>query len=174
MAKSSSPSRAPTDSPREGSYKNNHNNHNNHTQPHGEPPGPQVSPSYPFRWSTFLCRGWWTSCRKSSSSSSHCLLLPSRVSKCPRSLLRTPSRSERRSGLRSWRNSWWKCQCLPSATASSSRRCRRVCCHGTGPQMASNGATAQGPEVSTGGSRVRDTPSGPIASSGRYINTGQG
>ena len=53
------------------------------------------------------------SCRKSSSSSSHCLLLPSRLSLCPRSLLRTPSRSERRSGLRSWRNSWWKCRCLP-------------------------------------------------------------
>ena len=44
----------------------------------------------------FLCRRWWTSCRKSSSSSSHCLLLPSRSKKCPRSLLRTPSRSERR------------------------------------------------------------------------------
>ena len=32
----------------------------------------------------------WTKLRKSSGSSSHCLLLPSRLSKCPRSFLRTP------------------------------------------------------------------------------------
>ena len=43
----------------------------------------------------------------------HCLLLPRRLSKCPRSFLRTPSRSVRCSGLRSWRNSWWKCRRLP-------------------------------------------------------------
>ena len=72
----------------------------------GTPWSRSSSPSFPCRWSTFLCRRWWTSLRMSSSSSSHCLLLPSRLSKCPRSFLRTPSRSERRSGLRSWRNSW--------------------------------------------------------------------
>ena len=35
------------------------------------------------------------------------------VLRCPRSFLRTPSRSERCSGLRSWRNSWWKCPRTP-------------------------------------------------------------
>ena len=79
----------------------------------GTPWSRSSSPSYPFRWSTFMCRRWWTKLRKSSGSSSHCLLLPSRLSKCPRSFLRTPSRSERRSGLRSWRNSWWKCRRTP-------------------------------------------------------------
>ena len=141
----------------------------------GKPWSRSSSPSYPCRWSTFLCRRWWTSCRKSSSSSSHCLLLPSRLSKCPRSLLRTPSRSDRRSGLRSWRNSWLKCRCLPSATASSSRRCRRLCCHGTWMQMAANGATARDQGSSTGGCLAHSLPSGPSRRDpGRYINTGQG
>ena len=38
-----------------------------------------------------------------------CLLLPSRLSACPRSSSRT-SRREHRFANRSWRNSWWKCQ----------------------------------------------------------------
>ena len=65
-----------------------------------------------YRFSMLL-RRWWTRLRKSSGSSSHCLLLPSRLSKCPRSFPRTPSRSEHCSGLRSWRNSWWTCRRLP-------------------------------------------------------------
>ena len=127
----------------------------------GAPWSRSSNPSYPCGWSTFLCRRWWTSCRKSPNSSSHCLLLPSRLSKCPRSLFRTPSRSECRSGLRSWRNSWWKCRCLPSATASSSRRCRRLCCHGTWMQVASDGATARDQGSSTGGCLAHSMPSGP-------------
>ena len=65
------------------------------------------------RFSMLLCRRWWTRLRKSWGSLSHCLLLPSRLSKCPRSFLRTPFRSVRCCGLRSWRNSWWKCRRLP-------------------------------------------------------------
>ena len=80
------------------------------------------------RSSTLLCRRWWTSSRRSSSTStSRC---PSRLSKCPRSSSRT-SRCEPWSVECSWRNSWWKCLCRPSATASSRRRCRRSFWHGT-------------------------------------------
>ena len=71
--------------------------------------------------SMLLCRSWWTSCRKSSSSLSRCLLLPSRSSKRPRPLLRTPSRSKRRSACCRWRSSWWVCQCPPQTRAP----CRR-------------------------------------------------
>ena len=116
-----------------------------------EPPGPQervqshtmeqFGELVPWcRSSTLLCRRWWTSSKRSSSTStSRC---QSRLSKCPRSSSRT-SRCEPWSVGCSWRNSWWKCQCLPSATASSRRRCRRSFWHGTWKQMAANGATAR-------------------------------
>ena len=83
-----------------------------------------------------------------------------RLSKCPRSSSRT-SRCEPWSVGCSWRNSRWKCQCLPSATVSSRRRCRRSFWHGTWMQMAANGAAALGPGGSTGGCRAHSTPSGP-------------
>ena len=113
------------------------------------------------------CRRW-CSCRKSS----HCLLLPSRLSKCPRSLLRTPSRSER---LRSWRNSWLKCRCLPSATVSSSRRCAVTALGCRWLRMV--------PLLGTRGALLVavwhtacpvDPPGGTHRQPGRYVNTGQG
>ena len=54
-----------------------------------------------------LCRRWWISCRTLSISSPHSRLIPSRLSKCPRSC---PSMSlcARPCALRSWWNSWWK------------------------------------------------------------------
>ena len=92
--------------------------------------------------------------------------------KCPKSPLPVNlagavcvSRSRRR-------NSWWKCRCLPSATASSSRRCRRLSCHGTWMQMAANGATARDQGGFTGGCLAHSIPSGPSpASPGRYFST---
>ena len=134
----------------------------------GTPWSRSSSPLYPCRWSTFLCRRWWTSLRKSSSSSSHCLLLPSRLSKCPPSFLRTPSRSERRSGLCSWRNSWWKCHCL--------RGCGWL--SGPMPPAGCGPACGSSPRGSTGVWRAPGTqwtrPEGFTASPWRYINTGQG
>ena len=68
------------------------------------------------------CRRWRTSWRTSSSSlTCFFLLLPSRLSKCPRIFFRTKSRSELRSGIRCWWNSWWKCRlsCLSPFSSSS-------------------------------------------------------
>ena len=130
-----------------------------------EPPGPQervrsLANSFPrCRSSTLLCRRWWTSSKKSSSpSTSRC---PSRLSKCPRSSSRT-SRCEPWSVGCSWRNSWWKCQCFPSATASSRRRSHLSFWHGTWMQMAANGATARDKGGSTGCCRTHSTRSGPL------------
>ena len=41
------------------------------------------------RFSTFLRRRWWTSCRTPCASSTRFCLIPSRLSKCPRSFLIT-------------------------------------------------------------------------------------
>ena len=106
------------------------------------------------------CR-WWTSCRKSSSYSSHSLLLPSRLSKRPRPLLRTPSRSERRSGLRSWRNSWWKCRCPPSPRVPPRQpSLRRRSGHSPGMPRFARVSTSVDHVGPTGGCRVRATSSG--------------
>ena len=71
--------------------------------------------------------------------------------KCPRSH-RTPFRSASCSPSRSWRNSWWKCRRAPVTLLLS----RHGCCWG--PLVPGCRASGRG---STGGSRVRDTPSGP-------------
>ena len=59
--------------------------------------------------STLLCRRWWNSWWVCSSSSMRFCLLPSRLSKCPRSSSRTSLRDSRVAN-RCWRNSWWKCR----------------------------------------------------------------
>ena len=61
------------------------------------------------RSSTLLCRRRWNSCRTSSSSSTRSCLIPSTLSKCPRSCPRT-SLCSPLCAFRSWRNSWWKCR----------------------------------------------------------------
>ena len=86
---------------------------------------------------------------------------PSWLSKCPKSPLPVNLAGAVCVSLSRRRNSWWKCRCLPSATASSSRRCRRLCCHGTWMQMAANGATARDQGGSTGGCLAHSIPSGP-------------
>ena len=66
-----------------------------------------VDPSLPA--TEDLCRRWWNSCRTSSASFGRSHLIPSRLSKCPGSCLRT-SPCERQFASRSWRSSWWKCR----------------------------------------------------------------
>ena len=61
------------------------------------------------RSSTLLCRIWWNSCQTSSGSSTRSYLIPSRLSKCPRSCPRT-FLCERLFAMRSWWKSWWKCR----------------------------------------------------------------
>ena len=58
-----------------------------------------------------LCCRWWTSWWTSSVSSIRCVLLPSRLSTCPRSLWRTSLR-DACVVSHSWWNSWWKCRRL--------------------------------------------------------------
>ena len=100
----------------------------------------------------------------SSSSSRLSVMSPSRLSKCPRSPLarhHLAGAECRFADSADWRNSWLKCRCLLSATASSSRRCRRLCCHCTWMQMAANGATARDQGCSTGGCLAHSVSSGP-------------
>ena len=54
-----------------------------------------------------LCCRWWTSWWTSSVSSIRCVLLPSRLSTCLRSLWRTSLR-DAYVVSHSWWNSWWK------------------------------------------------------------------
>ena len=69
----------------------------------------RLSTSPLCRLSMILRRRWWNSCFTCSASFRRSHLIPSRLSKCPRSCLRT-SPCERQFASRSWRNSWWKCQ----------------------------------------------------------------
>ena len=72
-------------------------------------PCSRLSTSHLCRLSVFLRRRWWNSCLTCSASFVRSHLIPSRLSKCPRSCLRTFP-CERQLASRSWRNSWWKCQ----------------------------------------------------------------
>ena len=69
------------------------------------------------RLSMILRRRWWNSCRTSCISSTRSRLIPSRLSRCPRTcpmmFLCEPA-----CVIRSWRNSWWKCR----------RSCPVPCC----------------------------------------------
>ena len=62
-------------------------------------------------FSTILRRRWWNSCQTCSSSSTRSCLIPSWLSKCQRSCLRTFLCAPW-CAIRSWRNSWWKCRRL--------------------------------------------------------------
>ena len=68
----------------------------------------RLSTSPLCRFSTILRRRWWNSCLTFSASFGRSHLIPSRLSKCPRSCLRT-SPCAPLCEIRSWRNSWWKC-----------------------------------------------------------------
>ena len=61
--------------------------------------------------------------------------------------------AERRSGLRSWRNSWWKCR-------SGRRRRRRRSWHLPGMPLVARGSTSVDHVGPTGGCRVRAMSSG--------------
>ena len=64
--------------------------------------------SFRCRLSTILRRRWWNRCWISCMSSTRSRLIPSRLSKCPRSFLKM-SLCEPLFAIRSWQNSWWKC-----------------------------------------------------------------
>ena len=113
-----------------------------------------------FCCSMLLFRWWWTSWRTSSSSSTRWCLTSSRLLKCPRTFW-TRSHSALRFGIRSWRTSWWKCQCPPFTRAPWCRASGRRSWHWPGMLLVARGSTFVNHVGPTGGWRAHAPPSGP-------------
>ena len=117
---------------------------------------------------SYVGGAWWQLLRFSSCSSSqvvdYSFVLQRQLSMVP------PCRKNHRSGLRSWRNSWWWCRRRPLLSLLCRRRstswwkCRRSCLSLSGSsrvQMGTFGGNFLGLRGPTGGGWAPLTPSGP-------------